>query len=247
MASFRVFVRRSLAAAAAASFLVAIMVCAAQAAPRSALIQSGYDPAQGISGATFYTTVGWEFTPQADIWVTDLGFFDLGQNGLNISHDIGIWDQDHQLIVSATVPGGTAAQLIGEYRYAPVAPVLLMAGHTFVIGATVPLPLMDPPPFSPDYYPSGTGDVNPDATVLDPTIVMIVADRCARIDLSQELAFPSEHYEPRAPVFLDPDTGEQIGPIDLDAYFVAPNFIFVPEPTALSLLVVGSLMLLRRR
>jgi hypothetical protein len=233
----------------AAVWGLGVLACAAQAqaAPRSALIQSGYDPAQGISSATFYTTVGWEFTPQNDIWVTDLGFFDLGQDGLNISHDVGIWDQDQHLIVSATVSGGTAAQLIGEYRYASVAPLLLQAGRTFVLGATVPLPLMDPPPFSPDYYPSSTAHVDPDAIVLDPAIVLIVADRCAWIHFSQELTFPSEHYEPKVLVFFDPDTGEQIGTLDLDAFFVAPNFRFVPEPTALSLLVIGSLLLLRRR
>ena len=228
--------------------LVAASAAVAGAAPRSALVSSGYTgQGIGVSGPLVGSvTVGWEFTAQADLWVSELGFFDFGQDGLNISHDVGIWDQDQQLIVSATVSDGTAAQLIGEYRYASVTPVLLEAGHTFVIGATVPIPLSQPAGFVPDMYPNDTLHIDPQGIVFDALIGLIAADRYfSDMDgsSSDPLAFPTEHRPPSP--WIDINTGEQIGTID--RYHFAPNFRFVPEPTALSLLVVGSLLFLRRR
>ena len=255
MASFRVFVRRSLAAAAAASLLVAILACAAQAAPLSALVSSGYtgqgqlQPGIGVASPLVgRVTVGWEFTAQSDLWVSELGFFDLGQDGLNISHDVGIWDQDQQLIVSATVSYGTAAQLIGEYRYASVAPVVLASGQTFVIGATVPIPLSLPAGFVPDLYPNDTLHIDPLGIVFDALIGLIAADRYfSDMDGSflDPLAFPAEHRAPSP--LIDFDTGQEVYAVY--PYHFAPNFRFseVPEPAAVALFAAGCLVLLRRR
>ena len=233
--------------------LVATIAAVAVAAPRTALVSSGYT-GQGklqlgigvASPLVGSVTVGWEFTAQSDLWVTELGFFDLGQDGLNISHDVGIWDQDHNLLVSATVSAGTAAPVIGEYRYASVAPVLLEAGHTFVIGATVPIPMSLPAGFVPDLYPKDTRHIDPLGIVFDALIGLIAADRYfSDMDGSflDPLAFPAEHRPPWH--LIDNDTGQEI--YTEYPYHFAPNFRFVPEPTALSLLVVGSLLLLRRR
>jgi hypothetical protein len=191
-------------------------------------------------------TVGWEFTPQDDIWVTELGFFDLAKDGLNIFHDVGIWDQDQQLIVSATVSDGTAAQLIGEYRYASVAPVLLAGGQTFVIGATAPVSQRWPPAFISDMYPNDTLHIDPQGIVFDAVIGLISADRYFS-DIQggsslDPLVFPAEHLPPG--LWIDINTGEQVGTID--PYHFAPNFRFVPEPTAFSFVALGALLLLRR-
>ena len=233
--------------AALVAALAAAVTTETHAAPRSALMSSGYSGG-GIGVASPLVgsvTVGWEFVPQTDIWVAELGFFDLGQDGLNTSHEVGIWDESEQLLVSATLAWGTAAPLVGEYRYASVTPVLLEAGQTFVIGATVPVSLRDPPAFISDMYPNDTFHIDPQAIMFDRCIGLGTADRyTSDIDgsFSDPLAFPDKHLPP-AP-WIDPNTGQQIGIVE--RYHFAPNFRFVPEPTALSLVAVGAVLLLRR-
>jgi len=82
-------------------------------------------------------TYGAEFTVGSlDLSVTDLGAFDLGEDGLNESHQVGLWDSSNTLLGSVTVPAGTGATLIGEYRYVSLAlPVALSANTTYWIGA----------------------------------------------------------------------------------------------------------------
>jgi len=240
-----------LAVAAAVAALAAAGATETHAAPRSALMSSGYTGG-GIGVASPLVgsvTVGWEFVPQTDIWVAELGFFDLGQDGLNTSHEVGIWDESEQLLVGATLAPGTAAPLVGEYRYASVTPVLLEAGQTFVIGATVPVSLRDPPAFISDMYPNDTFHIDPQTIMFDPCIGLGTADRyTSDIDgsFSDPLAFPDKHLPP-AP-WIDPNTGQQIGIVE--RYHFAPNFAFtvVPEPGTLAIVCAGaSLMRLRDR
>lgn len=236
-----------LAVAVVTAALVVALGAVADAAPRTALISSGYG-GHGIGVSLPLhgsVTVGWEFTPQSDIRVTELGFFDLGQDGLNISHDVGIWDESEQLLVSATVAYGTAAPLIGEYRYASVGPILLGAGQTFVIGATVPTSQRWPPAFISDMYPNNTLHINPEDILFDALIGLSAADRYVSDihgSFSDPLAFPGEHRPPST--WIDINTGQQIGTVD--RYHFAPNFRFVPEPTAFSLVALGALLFLRR-
>lgn len=79
--------------------------------------------------------VGYRFTVgMRDIYVTDLGFWDMGQNGLNDPHPVGIYDIATQsLVVSATVPSGKEGTLNGFFRYVPVPRIKLMAGKQYVI------------------------------------------------------------------------------------------------------------------
>jgi hypothetical protein len=211
-------------------------------------VSSGYT-GQGIgvgSPLVGSVTVGWEFTAQTDLWVSELGFFDLGQDGLNISHDVGIWDQNHNLLVSATVSAGTAAPIIGEYRYVEISPLRLTGGQAYVIGATAPTSSRNPPAFVADMYPNDTLHIDPQGIVFDALIGLIVADRYFS-DIQggsslDPLVFPAEHLPPGA--LIDINTGEQVGTID--PYHFAPNFRFVPEPLTFSLVAVGALLLLRR-
>lgn len=80
------------------------------------------------------TTVGWEFSTTGDLSVTSLGYFDANFDGLQASHQVGIWNSSGLLLVSATVPSGTAGTLINQFRYVAVAPIFLGAGQTFRIG-----------------------------------------------------------------------------------------------------------------
>lgn len=80
-------------------------------------------------------TVGWQFTVNSTIDVTNLGVFDDSLNGLVDSHAVGIWDSAGNLLVTATVPSGTGATLDDQFRMVGVTSVQLEAGQTYNIGA----------------------------------------------------------------------------------------------------------------
>lgn len=68
------------------------------------------------------------------ITVRALGVYDEDQNGLAEAHPVGIYDYATKvLLASATVPAGTAATLTGDFRYAPITPVVLNANAQYVI------------------------------------------------------------------------------------------------------------------
>jgi hypothetical protein len=99
------------------------------------------DPAVTFSNLTSTTTInsqetaGWNFTVSGgSISVTDLGVFDSGQTGLDYSHQVGIWNSSGQLLVSGTVPAGTAGTLVNQFYYVSVTTTVLGPG-TYDIGA----------------------------------------------------------------------------------------------------------------
>lgn len=93
-------------------------------------------------GLTSASVRGWEFTTNAPLQITQLGYFDshdpISGDGLGLlnSHDVGIWDSSETLLGSATVPSGTTAPLDGAFRFVSVTPIALTAGQTYVVGAT---------------------------------------------------------------------------------------------------------------
>lgn len=90
-----------------------------------------------LSAADF--VVGYQFTVNGqDINVDHLGYYDSGQDGLLISHDVGIFREDGNLVISATVPSGTAANLTGFFRYVPIASTILTANTTYRIAGSSP-------------------------------------------------------------------------------------------------------------
>jgi hypothetical protein len=104
-------------------------------------------PALSFTGAANFGapegTFGWSFTLSNTITVTELGYFDFGGNGLSDAHDVGIWTSSGTLLVSATVPAGTAGTLNGDFRYVLVAATLLAPGD-YVIGGFTPADSGDP-------------------------------------------------------------------------------------------------------
>src|ERR1700693_727987 len=60
-------------------------------------------------------TLGWSFSVNSSISVTSLGAYDASLYGLNVAHDVGIWDAAGDLLASATVPSGTAGFLDSGY------------------------------------------------------------------------------------------------------------------------------------
>jgi Domain of unknown function (DUF4082) len=89
-----------------------------------------------VIGANQSATVGWRFTvgPQ-NLELTALGIYDGGADGLQTSHDVGIWTSGGANLAQVTVASGTAATLVGSYRYEAVAPLTLFAGQTYYVGA----------------------------------------------------------------------------------------------------------------
>ncbi len=77
---------------------------------------------------------GWEFKIDDAIVLTQLGLYDVGEDGLSQSHQIGIWDVTGQMRVSSVVPSGSASVIRDGYHYVEVAPTLLTEGHDYVIG-----------------------------------------------------------------------------------------------------------------
>jgi len=87
------------------------------------------------SGGGTAQTHGWEFSVTEDLAVVGLGIFDLFDDGLDFSHEIGIWHTG-QLVLSATVPAGTETLLIDQFCYVETDPFWLTEGETYVIGNT---------------------------------------------------------------------------------------------------------------
>jgi hypothetical protein len=92
---------------------------------------------QPTNAAVYSIVVGTEFTPVAGISVTSIGWYDdvfFSANGLAASHPVGIFDRDAMaLLVSGTVPSGTAAPKTNAFRFIPVSPTQLEAGHAYVV------------------------------------------------------------------------------------------------------------------
>ena len=79
--------------------------------------------------------IGWEFTPNANLSVSRLGFFDDGGDGLNTDHDVAIYTGAGSLVTSGNVAAGTLATLSGGFRWVDVSPITLNAGQLYVIDA----------------------------------------------------------------------------------------------------------------
>jgi len=119
-------------------------------------------------------SVGWGFTVNTSISVTMLAIFDHRGDGLIDSHRVGVWDSGGTLIVEATVPSGTSANLLDGFRYVGINQQPLTPGD-YVIGA---------------YYNSQSQDLLPgSATTLveDPAILFAGA----RYGLGGNLPFPN--------------------------------------------------------
>jgi hypothetical protein len=99
----------------------------ASAGPRMA-VSYAQPPGLPSPHAITVGTVGWKFKPTVDIKVTQLGCFDVYQDGLALSHRVGIFDgHTGRLMASVTVhPKST---LDGAFRWESLrAPLVLKAG-----------------------------------------------------------------------------------------------------------------------
>ena len=94
--------------------------------------------ALGFTGGTSFTfgadvTVGLAFTLSSPVLVTDLGLWDLNNDGLSMSHVVTIWTSTGTQEAQGTIPAGTGATLTSGFRYVSIVPVLLPVG-SYTIG-----------------------------------------------------------------------------------------------------------------
>src|ERR1019366_4282792 len=195
--------------------LIAIFIVSARAGETAI----GFDTTQywSLSGGT--GVLRWQFTTRSDIQVSALGLYDnfsiysggFPGDGLVEQHPIGIWDisSPSDPLVSALIPAGTAAQLMNGFRYVSVGPVVLPAGHDYVIGALYLSQDLKPMDFT-------TQAIN------NPTFVLTVSPEIEfegyRWDNLTVLAFPQSYHAGEVGAF-------------------GPNFVYadVPEPSTLAL------------
>jgi hypothetical protein len=128
------------------------------------------DPPSSFTGSR-----GWRFGRLGvgntnDILITQLGVFDSGGDGLINPHQIGLWRRDDNLsgtlLVSATVPAGTDAALIGGYRWVSIPPVAIpYANGSFFVAAQYsagdPDNLVTPFPFDAQGGPHFAPEIGP--------------------------------------------------------------------------------------
>ena len=80
-------------------------------------------------------TLGFSFTANSGVQVTQLGVFDGSQDGLAEAHAVGLWDSIGTLLASTVVGSGTSGTLVNQFRYADIPFVTLVAGQTYRVGA----------------------------------------------------------------------------------------------------------------
>jgi len=97
------------------------------------------------SGCGPHNVEGWEFQTTSSITVSALGVYDSSNgegpvtlgDGLSHSIPVGLFDSSCTQLASVTIPAGTTATLIADYRYVGIAPLVLDAGKTFRIAAVM--------------------------------------------------------------------------------------------------------------
>ena len=98
-------------------------------------------PAVTLTGSTIAETsnvlLGWTFTPRADVYVTGLGYVDLGPDGMIGSHKVGILEYvSGSLVTQATLAAGTGSTKLGDFRYALADGAKLTAGKRYIVVGT---------------------------------------------------------------------------------------------------------------
>jgi hypothetical protein len=111
----------------------------AQTTPGSTLFSPNVNLDLGPQNTTVGTVGGIFLTTQSSSpEINWLGYYDHNGDGLANSHLITLWDNSAQsIIASATVPAGSAAPLIGGYRWVQLgSTVTLNPNSYYVIGAS---------------------------------------------------------------------------------------------------------------
>ena len=171
---------------------------------------------------------GWSFKPTVDILVTHLGLYDYVEPfevvpvGLRESQWVGIFSLDETLLTHETLPAGTQLQLVSQFRYSEIQPLLLLHQQTYVVAAG-----------------GSTGDLSTGNRMWSnftspPVFASEIQYLQGLFDSHQGQVFPFPHQT-----------------LGTDPYQFGPNFQFqiVSEPSTAVLVMLGavSLMVMRLR
>ncbi len=85
--------------------------------------------------------IGYEFSVgDSDLLIRSLGFWDARGDGLDASIQVGVWNQEGELVAQGTVQEGDQTPLIAGFRYEDLShATTLGANGTYVIGAYLSL------------------------------------------------------------------------------------------------------------
>ena len=89
----------------------------------------------GGTFSTFANATGFFFTPNVNISVDRLGYFDENQDGLASAHDVGIFLENGTPVTTTTILSGVGSPLIGQNRFEPITPMTLTASTPYYIVA----------------------------------------------------------------------------------------------------------------
>jgi hypothetical protein len=90
------------------------------------------------------SSIGFLFTPNTNVTVTELGYYDHNGDGLAIDHPVALFNAGGTRLVETTVRAGTVDTLRGKFRYRSITPTNLTAGTAYVLAG---------------YHDSSSGDV----------------------------------------------------------------------------------------
>lgn len=127
--------------AVAAALLLCLVLASGSASAGAVLGLDIVDPPGGIScgAACFDFTLGWRFVTADFTTVHALGIWDEGGDGLDQSHEVGLWSIDGTLLASTTVTPSSASSVasasgLGAWVFEPI-PTLVLAAGTHAVGA----------------------------------------------------------------------------------------------------------------
>lgn len=99
----------------------------------------------GISGSVSVAgndqTTGWAFSTSNTLTIDSIGFYDYQADGLNVAHQVGIWNASGVLLASALVDN--ASILSDGFRYTTLPSLLTLLPGTYVLGAFLPTNVLD--------------------------------------------------------------------------------------------------------
>lgn len=118
---------------AAVGLAAAMMVASSLAIAAPVFTFTGGTPTNGFADRTF----GYNFfTGGGGLTITSLGFWDDGADGLDESHEVGIWDATGTtLLASAVVGAGVSATLDSGFRFVSIPDLVLAANTEYLAGA----------------------------------------------------------------------------------------------------------------
>lgn len=94
--------------------------------------QSAYEftsPGNSFSNGSW--DFGWTFSANQDVVVSGLGYYADPTNGFVDGNEVALYDSTGTLLASATVTN--LFPLTGHFRYVTIAPITLLAGHTYQV------------------------------------------------------------------------------------------------------------------